>query len=231
MDLTSCPISPKRWERTLKSKGTTVLHYSVCRPAFLDSGKQQRMERYFARLAELWQARCENELYRKACQALAAWQSEDPFPPWQACMDYQITYWNFPLLSVRIDIKEQGAAAPPAIHCIGEVWNCDGGYPCSLRSFLPAKPFRWKHHLIALLQEQAGQRLNSGESLLNSNCLSAIKQSFDPSRFYLSEDGLILFYPLYVLGSYGEGIPTFTIPASSEIQSNKLHAPSITARR
>lgn len=231
MDLTSCPASPKRWERYLKSKGTTVLRCCVNRPAFSNSGKQQRMERYFARMELLWQTRWENELYHQACQALAAWQSEAPFTPWQASMDYTVTYWKSPLLSIRIDIREQRAAMPPAVQCIGEVWDCSDGYPCSLRSFLPAKLLRWKSHLISLMQEQAAQRLESGESLLNSNCHSAIKQSFDRSRFYLSEDGLMLFYPLYTLGSYGEGIPTFTVPVSVENQSNKLRAPSITARR
>lgn len=231
MDLTSCPASPVRWERDLKSDGAIVLHYSMCRPAFPDSGKQRRMERYFARLAQLWQARWENELFLYARQAFAARQPDKPFSPWQACMEYQITYWNPPLLSIRIDIKEQGAAAPPALQCIGEVWDCTGGYPCSLYSFLPQKPFRWKKCLISLLQEQAGQRLDSGEALLYDNCLSAIKDSFDPERFYLTEDGVTVFYPLYTLGPYGEGIPTFSIPVSQSNQSNRFRAPSMTARR
>lgn len=231
MDLTSCPISSKRWERNLKSDGTTVLHYSICRPEFSGSGKQRRMERYFAHLAQRWQSRWENELYQQANKAFSAQHDKKAFTPWQASMDYQITYWSPPLLSIRINIKEQGAVAPPALLCIGEVWDCIDGYPRSLRSFLPAKTFRWKPHLIALLQEQAEQRLNSGESLLDSSCLSVIKQAFDPESFYLSENGLILFYPLYVLGSYGEGIPTFTVPIAENNYSNRFRAPSITARR
>lgn len=231
MDLAPCPASPKRWERTLKSNGTTVLHYSICRPAFSGSGKQQRIERYFARLALLWQTRWENELYQRAGKVFAAWQNETPFSPWHASMGYEITYWKPPLLSIRIDIKEQGAMLPPALQYIGEVWDCSSGYPCSLRSFLPAKPFRWKASLIAHLQKQARQRLDSGESLLHANCISTVKQLFDPCRFYLSEDGPVIFYPLYALGSYCEGIPTFTIPFSEENQPNKFRAPSITARR
>ena len=231
MNLTSCPASTKQWERNLKSEGITVLHCSICRPAFSNSGKQQRMERYFARLAQLWQSRWENELYQQACNARKTWPDDKAFPPWQANMDYQVTYWKPPLLSIRIEIKEQGATSPPALQYLGEVWDCASGYPCSLRSFLPAKPFRWKPRMITHLQKQAELRLNSGESLLRDGCLSEIKQSFDPNRFYLSEEGLIIFYPLYTLGSYGEGIPTFTIPISEENQSNKFRAPSITAQR
>ena len=146
-------------------------------------------------------------------------------------MDYQVTYWDPPLLSIRINIQEQGPATPPVSLCIGEVWDCSSGYPCSLRAFLPVKPRRWKQILTEQLQKQAQQRLDSGESLLYPNCLSVIKENFDPSRFYLTEDGLVIFYPLYTLGSYGEGIPTFTIPAAPQVQSNKFRALSSTARR
>lgn len=231
MDSTSCPASPELWKRTLKTNGTPVLHLSIRRPAFPDSRKYQRMERYFSQLARQWQSRWETELYQKACQALGEHSDELPFLPWQAAMDYQVTFWEPPLISIRVDIQEQGPVTPPPSLCIGEVWDCSCGYPCSLRTFLPEKPRRWKHALTAKLQEQARQRLDSGESLLDPNCLSTVKSTFDPDRFYLTKDGIVLFYPIYALGSYGEGIPAFTLPAEPQIQSNKFRAPSNTARR
>ena len=231
MDLTSCPASPKQWERNLKSKGVTVLHCTIRRPTFSDTGKQNRMERYFTRMEQLWQARWENKMYSLAQQAFADQPDQSSFSPWHASMDYRVTYWDPPLLSIRIDIREQGPVSPPISQCVGETWDCSSGYPCPLRAFLPAKPRHWKRTLTEQLKEQAQQRMSSGESLLNSNCLSVLKQAFDPNRFYLTEDGIVVFYPLYALGSYGEGIPTFTIPVSHEIQSNKFRALSITAQR
>ncbi len=212
METTISPVSTETWQRTMKSKGINVLHISVQRPSFPGSGKKRRMEHYFAQMALQWQTRWENDLYQKACLAFEDRQSDPAFQPWCASFHYEITLWNPPLLSIRINVQEQGPVALPVSLCIGEVWDCSSGYPCSLRTFLPAKPYRWKKHLILQLQQQAEQRLDSGESLLYPNCLSMIEQTFDPSRFYLSEHGLVIFYPLYSLGSYGEGIPTFTIP-------------------
>lgn len=231
MDQTSCPVSPQQWERNLKSNKTTVLCCSIRRPSFSNTGKLQRMERYFAHLALVWQTRWENELYRQARQAFADQTGRDTAPPWQATLDYQITYWNPPLLSIRIDIQEHGPTNPPTLLCIGEVWDCSSGYPCPLHAFLPERTHRWKHPFIKQLQEQAQMRLNSGESLLHPNCLAEIEQTFDTDRFYLTEDGLVIFYPLYSLGAYSEGIPTFTIPLQAQIQSNKFRALSRTAQR
>ena len=231
MDLTSCPVSSNLKQRKLKSNGETVLEYSIQRPSFSDSGKLRRIEQYFARLAEPWQARWESQLYQQASQVFAGRSDSNPFLPWTATMDYQVTFWKPPLLSIRIDIQEQGPVTPPVSLCIGEVWDCSSGYPCSLRTFLPMKPRHWKRALTDQLQEQAQLRLDSKESLLHPNCLSIIKQTFDPNRFYLTEDGLVIFYPLCTLGSYGEGIPTFTIPIAQQIHSNKFRALSSTATR
>ena len=231
MDRTSCTVSPVLWNRTMKTIGTPVLIITVRRPSFPNSGKTQRMERYFMQLAHQWQTRWETDLYQKSCQALAEHTDKETFQPWNASMDFEITLWTPPLISIRINVQEQGPDATPRSLCIGEVWDCSSGYPCSLRMFLPAKPRRWKRTLIPMLQEQIQQHLNSGLSLLYPDCVSLAVRRFDPNHFYLTEDGLVIFYPLYALGSYGEGIPTFTIPISVEVQANMLRALSITARR
>lgn len=231
MDMTSCPVSPAPWTRSMKVNGTPVLDITIRRPAFPDSGKTQRIEKYFSQLTQCWQTRWETSLYQKAAQALTEQSNQHPFLPWKATMDYQITFWDPPLISLQINIQEQGPVTPSTLLCIGEVWDCNTGYPCSLRTFLSRRPHRWKRALIHQLQEQAEQRLNSGESLLYPDSLSSIKQTFDPNRFYLTEEGIAIFYPLYILGSYGEGIPTFTIPIEEQIQSNKFLALSKTAQR
>lgn len=231
MDLTSCPASPQQWERSLKSNGTVVLCCSIRRPTFPKPGKTRRIEHYFAQLAHLWQTRWETKLYRQAVQAFESQSERNPFQPWQATMDYQITYWNPPLLSIRIDIQEQKSTPYAASLCIGEVWDCSNGFPCSLRSFLPDKRCGWKRFLTERIKEQAQVLLASGESLLDTDRCPNIQQLLDPNRFYLTENGLVIFFPQCTLGSYGEGIPTFTIPVEPQIQSNKFRAPSNTARR
>lgn len=232
MDTTPLPVSPELWKRTMKSNGDPVLILSIRRPAFPESGKTRRIERYFSQLAQRWQTRWESNLYPNACKAYAEFQERGlPFIPWQVKLDYDVTFWRPPLISIRLDIQEQGPSSLPCTLCIGEVWDCAAGYPCSLPAFLPATPRLWKRELIKQISELTQQRLDSGESLLRPDCFSDLKQKFDPDRFYLTEEGIVVFYPLYVLGSYGEGIPTFTIPISEQVQSNKLRALSSTARR
>lgn len=209
------PVTPKRYDRTMRSRGEPVLVLSIQRPSFPDRGRTGRMERYFSQLAQQWQERWETALYPKACQALERAKEQGlPFLPWQMKFEYTVTLWQPPVISIRVDVTEQGPTPLPCTLCIGQVWDCAAGYPRTLRSFLPAKPRRWRKRLLEQLGEQARLQLESGLSLLDDNCIQTMAQAFDPERFFLTEQGLAVYYPQYLLGPYAEGIPVFTIPVS-----------------
>ena len=213
MDSSTQPVTPQLWKRVMKSNGETVLTLSIRRPAFPETGKNRRMERYFTEVAQQWKNRWETVLFPQACQALAdAKESGSPFTPWKAELDYTVTLWRPPLLSLRLDAVESGQAPRPLHIRTGETWDCACGYPRTLRSFYPTKAHRWRKSLMDALRSQAAERLASGESLLDPECTQVMERAFDPERFYLTEEGLSVFYPLYVLGAYAEGIPVFTVP-------------------
>lgn len=213
MDSSTQPVTPQLWKRVMKSNGETVLTLSIRRPAFPETGRTRRMERYFTEIAQQWKNRWETVLFPQACQALAdAKETGSPFTPWKAELDYTVTLWRPPLLSLRLDAMESGQAPRPLHIRTGETWDCACGYPRTLRSFYPAKAHRWRKSLMDALRSQAAERLASGESLLDPDCAQVMERAFDPERFYLTEEGLSVFYPLYVLGAYAEGIPVFTVP-------------------
>lgn len=213
MESPTPPVTPQQWKRVMKQDGESVLTLSIRRPAFPNTGKTKRMERYFSEVAQQWKNRWETLLFPRACQALAdARAASKPFSPWKAELDYTVTFWQPPLLSLRLDAVETGPSARPLRVCTGETWDCGSGYPRTLRSFFPAKEHRWRRQLLDSIREQAAQQLASGESLLDPDCAQVMERTFDPDRFYLTGDRIAVFYPLYVLGAYAEGIPVFTVP-------------------
>lgn len=215
MESPAPPITPGQWKRVLKRDGESVLALSLRRPAFPETGKTARMERYFAQIAALWKTRWETALFPRACQALTdARANGEAFLPWKAELDYTVTLWQPPLLSLHLDAVEPGPTARKRQICMGETWDCGSGYPRTLRSLFPAKAHHWRKDLLDKMREQAARQLASGESLLDPDCPQVMERVFDPDRFYLTGDGIAVFYPLCVLGAYAEGIPVFTIPFS-----------------
>ena len=220
MDLSALPITPRHWKHTFKSDAEPVLNLSIRRPAFPDTGKTARMERYFAQVAQQWKTRWETVLFPRACQAFAkARESGAVFLPWQASLDYTVTLWRAPLLSLHLDCMESCPPSRPLRSRAGETWDCSSGYPRPLRSFFPPRAHRWRRTLLNSLQEQAAQQLASGESLLDADCAQIMERTFAPDRFYLTEEGLSVFYPLCLLGAYAEGIPVFSVPLPDQAQT------------
>lgn len=224
------PFSVRPWQRTMKQGALPVLCMSVRRPVFPESGKAARVERYFAQLARQWITRWETILYPKACAACsAALEAGKAFPPWRAGLDFTLTLWQPSLLSLYLQAEESTGGPRPFLFRMGETWDCNSGYPRPLRSFFPARAGQWRAGLLRAAHDQAAERLASGESLLDADCGRLIDRFFDPERFYLTEGQAVIFYPLYTLGPYAEGIPTFSVPLDS--QANGSSCASSTATR
>lgn len=213
MNSSPTPITTKEWKRVMKQNSTVIFTASVHRPAFPESSKTARIERYFSYFAQQWISRWETVLYPAARNVFAEAQAQSKcFLPWTAALNYVITFQRPPLVSLYLEVSEHDHISHPRISRFGETWDCSTGYPRTLRSFFPPHSRRWKKELLDSMKAQAVQQLNSGESLLNHDCVQIMDRTFDPDRFYLTDHGVTLFYPLYVLGPYAEGIPTFTVP-------------------
>ncbi len=213
MDIESVPISGKEWSNVLKSAESVVLRMSIRSPSFSEHRKLVKAERYFNHLILQWKKRWESLLYERACQAADnAEKTGCSFTPWECALDYTITYWDPPLLSIRVEVIENAQSGKPLRIHQGETWDCSTGYPRTLRSFCASSSKPWSKDILRQIKGQAETYLSSGESLLDPNCLQIMERTFDPDRFYLTEKGITIFYPLYLLGPYAEGIPAFTIP-------------------
>ena len=89
--------------------------------------------------------------------------------------------------------------------------------PLTLAELFPAG-FRWRRWVLEEAARQLRARQTSGESRFWPDWERRLARSFDPERFFLTEEGPSVFFPLYALGPYVEGIPTFPLrlPAQEE---------------
>jgi len=207
------PFPAKTWSKTLSHHDQPVLNISVQQPDFPDSKKAARIQRYFNHVIQLWITRWREQLYPAQCDILdQASEHGSTFHPLHVELNHIVTYWNDPIFSVRLDVTESRPGTRPQLFCMGETWDLSTGYPLPLRSFFPKKSGNWRKIILASLKNQADQQIKSGESLLDPDCCQIIERTFDPNRYYLTNKGIAIFFPLYFLGPYAEGIPVFVIP-------------------
>jgi len=92
-----------------------------------------------------------------------------------------------------------------------------GGSPLTLGELFPPG-FRWRAWALAEVERQLRARLSAGESWFAPDWEARLPRSFDPERFYLTEAGPVIYFPLYSIAPYAEGIPAFSlaIPGQKE---------------
>ncbi len=93
----------------------------------------------------------------------------------------------------------------------GDVWSLKSGCPMTMAEFFPPRA-NLKRALPELAARQAAEAVAAGTSYYFEDYPERLREAFDCKRFYLTEDALKFFYPLYSAAPYAEGIPTFSVP-------------------
>lgn len=198
-------------EKMLQWNGEPILYYSLELPEIPKEGRSRKVSAYYRRMGNEWTLRWEGELFQRAVSALvAARERSKPFEPWNAELSSTVTYYNESLWSLHVSVTETTHTERPYRYLQGDTWNLRTGAPLTLASFFEDCP-GWRREMFEEIKRQTQERIRSKESLLDPDAGERLEREFDPSRFYLTEEGLMVFYPMETLGSSGEGFPSFLL--------------------
>lgn len=206
------PIQPNRWVQQLKQEGRTVLKLSISLPRLIGEGQGiRRINKYYAQLADQWRGRWSGSFYQQACAAeLESLSASRPFQPWEVQVEYTLTRQTPDLLSLYWDAYENTGNAHGYTSRHGDTWQISSGAPLLLRSLLsPSR--RWHAEVLEEIGRQIKQRVATGEGLYFEAWPTLLRKRFCSDRFYVNEEGPVLFYPLYAIAPYAEGIPVFSL--------------------
>ena len=165
----------------------------------------RRVNRYYDALADRWRQRWEGPLLARAREAAGP-----ETPPWEAKLDFHVTREDDAFLSLYLDAYEYTGGAHGNTVRTGDTWHMPAGTPCTLRELLPQARW-WRRTALDEIRRQIGARVAAGESLFFEDWVKLASVHFCPDRFYLEGENAVVFYPLYTIAPYVEGIPTFPL--------------------
>lgn len=153
------------------------------------------------------------ELYKQAVQAYLDSQAQGfPFHAWEARMEYSIAYNGNCFLSMYTDRYEFTGGAHGNTIRTSETWELTrGGMQRSLESFF-APGVDYRGLLIDEIIRQADENITQQPGIYFDDYQDLIAETFNPQSFYLTPDGLVIYYQQYDIAPYSTGIVEFTIP-------------------
>lgn len=151
-------------------------------------------------------------LYRQAIQEYRnAQNNEFPFRPYSAVLHYDVTYnWNCYFSLYRDQYEFTGGAHGNTVR-YSDTWSLKTGRHLSLSQIF-AMCTGYRKRLTEEIIRQADQRMKQQPGIFFEDYRELILKYFNEDHFYLTPDGLAIYYQQYEIAPYSSGIIVFTVP-------------------
>lgn len=204
-------------QRTWTVEDVPVLEASVSLPVpqFDKGACARRIRRYYQLQSRCFLRYCDTRLYPEAVRAYrAALEISGPLPMFQARLTSCTTWNSGGVWSLYTQLRETTLPGQCDLRRWGDTWDLDSGYLLPLSTFFPpGQP--WKALLLHRAAEEIEQQQAAGLASYHGHWRRGLRKFFNPRNYYLTESGLVFYYPMYAIAPAEERIPTFCLPPGS----------------
>lgn len=202
-------------EKTLDFLDVPMVRYRIEYPRFWQPQYQEGLdeinEYYRARAKEL-QRKYETELFQEAVgQYDDSKKNGYPFHMYEAISTYEITYNGNCLLSLFSDEYVYSGGAHGNTVRTSETWDIRDGSRINLFQF-SSDPAAFQSRILENIKAQIAQQAEGGESTFFDNYAQLVVENFNPKSFYVTPEGIVIYYQQYDIAPYSSGMPQFLIP-------------------
>ena len=201
-------------EREWCVEGIPVLTAAVSlpRPVGPQTRTLRRIRRYYRAQAGAFLRYCQRQLLPMAAEAYrVARVASRPLPCLRAELTYCVTYNAGGFWSLYTQSSEPTESGRRLLRRWGDTWELRSGYPAALRQFFPPRS-PWRRLLLDTAAQEICRQEAAGCARYAEGWRRRLRRSLSPLNFYLTEEGLAFFYPMYAIAPAVEGIPVFTVP-------------------
>ena len=155
---------------------------------------------------------CQGDLLPWArAEGRRAMERSAPVPCFRAELTCQETYRRGRLWSLYTQVWDNAAPGAASLLRWGDAWDLSSRCPVSAGDFFPPGT-PWKRQVLAGAEEAFRIQEERGISRFHPDLRRRLRRFWNPRNYYLTEQGLAFFWPMYALGPAAEGIPVFTLP-------------------
>ncbi len=153
-----------------------------------------------------------NRLYPQAVeQYLNAQENNFPFNPYEAYMQYEVTLNSNGLLSMYFDRYEYTGGAHGNTVRSSCTWSLFTGRSLTLSNLYNYND-DYRRTMINYILEQASANMAQNPNIYFDNYRDLIVRTFNPCSFFLTPQGVAIYYQQYDIAPYSTGIVVFVIP-------------------
>lgn len=199
-------------EQEWTAEDLPILRAAVSLPEPEEERSWRRVGQFYRLQKRAFLQYCKKELLPWAeAEARIALEKSVPPPCFHAELRWQETYHTARLWSLYTEVRETTMPGLPSLLRWGDTWDLTTGYPLALHAFFPPRT-PWRKRIREEAEAEILRQEGRGEAEYFPDWRRRLRRYFNPRSFYLTEQGIAFFYPMYALAPAVEGIPTFLLP-------------------
>ena len=203
-------INTNLFQKEMSFEGVVILKYHIEYPSINEKiygNGILNFNCYNKNLAVELKNRTENELYRDAIKTYK-YNKENGYPVmvYEVYRNFEITYNQNNIVSLYIDEYTFTGGAHGSTIRTSQTWNLQNGCMMPLEYFFQGNPY----FMIDILKEINKKIAENPEVYFTDTC-NLVLDTFNPESFYLTSNGIVIYFQQYDIAPYSSGIRTFTI--------------------
>ncbi|MGN0299154.1 MAG: DUF3298 and DUF4163 domain-containing protein [Lachnospiraceae bacterium] len=192
-----------------------VLKYNIAYPFFYSTCNSKAVEsinEFYLTLARNKQTYCKWVLYPQAAEAAQYIQENNPpFHPFEFDMIYQVTWNKGCVTSLYLEQYTYLGGAHGATVRTSDTWDFATGKKIYLRNFY-TNDMMFQEKIILWIESKISELLKVSPGSFFEDYASLLRSAFRPDHFYLTQDGIVIYFQQYDIAPYASGIPEFLLP-------------------
>lgn len=212
-------IRPRTMAADMYYKSALVLTYNIEYPWFCMNkcASVTGINQYYAAKAHSFLQYARKELYTTAVKQYEFDAANGyPLHTYEAMIRYDITYNQDCIVSLYYDQYEYTGGAHGNTVRSSDTWDVQNGSLITLTDLFGC----WvqdRRDIQNEISRQIAQQIDKGFGNYFPDYQKNVSKYFNPHNFYLSCDGIVIYFQQYQIAPYSSGIPEFTIPCDSAV--------------
>jgi hypothetical protein len=208
-------VREKVLQQDMYYKNNIIMRYTIKYPKFISETYQtlaNKLNALYRTKAVMYERSNIMNLYQMAMVEYEYSVANNyPIRQFEAFVDYFITYNQNCFLSLYFDQYEYAGGAHGLTVRYSDTWNLPKSKRMELAEFFPHRT-HYRDFVIQTINKQIENEMSEEGAMYFENYTQLVNENFKINNFYLTKEGLVIYFQQYDIAPYASGLPTFTIP-------------------
>lgn len=214
-------VREKQLHQDMYYKNQIIMKYTIKYPQFISATYQamaNKLNSLYRTKAYMYEKSNIINLYQMAMVEYEySVANHFPIRQFDAYVDFTVTYNEDCIVSLYFDQYEYAGGAHGLTIRYSDTWDMLRSKRIELNELFHNKS-NYREMVLSEIDQQIASQIDGEASMYFDDYAKLVRDNFKANNFYLTEEGVVIYFQQYDIAAYAAGLPTFLLPYGGMVQ-------------